>query len=276
MRFSVLGSGSAGNCIVFGSCDCGYWLIDAGLSAKQITLRLESRGIPLDAIKGIFITHEHKDHIGGLKVLLKKLEAPVYASVLTQEYIASQLDISADWVIFEPGQPFQVESLRVEAIRIPHDATDPVGYLIKDEYTSFAAMTDLGYASDSLAHKLRGYELLYLESNYDNKLLELDQKRPWSIKQRIASRHGHLSNEQASELLQKLEPHGLQKVALGHLSRDCNTAECIQTLFAQNHPTLDYQISQQLQPTCWLEILPPPPSPSVDSSKWEQPTLFDL
>lgn len=294
IKLSVLGSGSAGNSIVFGCDDTGYWLVDAGLSAKQITLRLEAQGISLDQIQGIFITHEHNDHIGGLQVLLKKCPVKVYASELTQEFLSSQKNLVADWAIFEPGQQFSVGALEVEAIRIPHDATDPVGFLINHGETKVGVFTDFGYVSESLMARLKGVELLYLEANYDVKLLEEDQKRPWSIKQRISSRHGHLSNEQAVELISSLRTEGLQKVAMGHLSQDCNTPECIADLMQALPPELEYRISCQKLPTPWLELVAPPepelhvdpapvaqpmavasPSDSITQVKWQQQNLFD-
>ena len=253
MKLSVLGSGSAGNSIVFGSERTGYWLVDAGLSAKQICLRLEQMGVRLEQIKGIFITHEHKDHIGGLKVLLKKAQIPVYVSELTQEFLVSQLQMQADWAIFEPGQKFSLGKLQVEAIRVPHDATDPVGYVFQYEEYRIGVVTDLGYASDSLINRLKGVEILYLESNYDVKMLELDQKRPWSIKQRISSRHGHLSNEQALEMVKVLAENGLNKVALGHLSRDCNTPECVKEFMKGIGRGIECEVSVQETTTPWLE-----------------------
>ena len=264
----MLGSGSAGNSVVFGTDKQGYWLVDAGLSAKQMCLRLDSIGIELEQIKGVFITHEHKDHVGGLPVLLRKQPIKVYASVMTHEYLVSQFKMEADWAIFEPGQKFLVEHLEIEAIRIPHDATDPVGFIISTEGGKLGVMTDLGYVSESLKNRLKGVNLLYLESNYDIKLLEEDVKRPWSIKQRISSRHGHLSNEQAVELISELRLEGLEKVALGHLSKDCNTPECV----AQGLPSgLEYEISSQCTPTSWLEIEPPVVSVPM---KWKQGNLF--
>lgn len=255
MRLAVLGSGSAGNSVVFGHDGVGYWLVDAGLSAKQICLRLEGLGVSLDQLNGIFISHEHRDHIGGLPVFLKKCSVKVYASVMTQEFLTSQLGIEADWGIFEPGQKFSVGEISVEAVRIPHDATDPVGFLIEQGGKSLAVITDLGYVSESLTRRLNGVELLYLEANYDEKLLEEDQKRPWSIKQRISSRHGHLSNTQAVELIKSLQVSGLQKVALGHLSQDCNTPECIMELMQNGPAGIEYEISSQREPTSWLEIV---------------------
>ena len=161
MKLAVIGSGSAGNCVVLGSKKTGYWLVDAGLSAKQIRVRLEAIGVSLSCLRGIFLTHEHKDHIGGLKVLLKKLSVPVYASVMTQEYLVSQLQLEARWILFEPGQRFLVGPLEVDAVRIPHDATDPVGFIFHYEQRRMAVMTDLGYASESLIEQLKGVEVLY-------------------------------------------------------------------------------------------------------------------
>ena len=276
MKLSVLGSGSAGNSVVFGSEDTGYWMVDAGLSAKQICMRLEAVGVNLEMIRGVFITHEHKDHIGGLRVLMKKLKVPVYASELTQEYLTSQMGMQAEWAIFEPGQRFTIDEMSVEAIRIPHDATDPVGFIFTLEDTRVGIVTDLGYVSDSTANRLQGVELLYLESNYDVKLLELDQKRPWSIKQRISSRHGHLSNEQARDLVQSLREHGLQKVAFGHLSRDCNDPDCIINLMKALPVGLDYEISHQDTPTRWLELAPKLTQTEVKEEKWSQPNLFEI
>jgi len=272
MRLSVLGSGSAGNCVVIGSELDGYWLIDAGLSAKQICARLESVGVSVDELKGIFITHEHKDHIGGLRVLLKKHSMPVYVSELTQEYLVSQLDLEADWAIFEPGQKFFVEALEVEAIRVPHDATDPVGYVFTKAECKIGVVTDLGYASESLINRLKGVEVLYLEANYDIQLLEQDQKRPWSIKQRISSRHGHLSNEQALEVVQSLAESGLKKVAFGHLSRDCNTPECVMDLMGGGLPnSLDCEVSHQQEPTGWMETVQ---QEKAEPVRWKQESLF--
>jgi len=274
MRLSVLGSGSAGNCIVMGSEKDGYWLIDAGLSAKQICTRLESVGVEIDEIKGVFITHEHKDHVGGLRVFLKKHSVPVYVSELTQEYLVSQLKMEANWAIFEPGQKFLVEDLEVEAIRIPHDATDPVGFIFTKTGHKLGVFTDLGYASDSLINRLKGVEILYLESNYDVQLLEQDQKRPWSIKQRISSRHGHLSNEQALSVVTSLYDSGLHHVAFGHLSRDCNTPESIAKLMQAFPKGLRYEVSSQSSPTSWLEIsLQEATQPDIPL-EWTQETLF--
>ncbi len=271
MKLVVLGSGSAGNCIVFGSPEDGFWMVDAGLSSKQICVRLEAVGVPLESIRGIFITHEHKDHIGGLKVLLKKLPVPVYASELTHEYLVSQLHLEADWAIFEPGQKFFVGDLEVDAVRVPHDATDPCCFIFKKGDLKMGVVTDLGYASESLLNRLKGVEILYLESNYDVTLLEMDQKRPWSIKQRISSRHGHLSNIQALEVIKELQKSGLTKVAFGHLSGDCNSSQCIEMQMANLEPRVEYEISSQKEPTAWLDGTPVVP---LKPENWVQPGLF--
>lgn len=272
MRFSVLGSGSAGNAVLFGDRNEDYWLFDVGLSAKQITNRLAQLEVCPSKIKGIFLSHEHRDHVSGLPVFLKKHPTPVYTTELTREYLTSQLKFEADWNSFEAGQDFSVDSLSMKALRVPHDATDPVGYIFENQGRKAAVITDLGYVSDSLAESLKGVEMMYLESNYDPDLLEQDRKRPWSIKQRISSRHGHLSNLQASELIKQLQPHGLHKVALGHLSKDCNHPECIIDLMEKLPVGIDFEISSQKEVTQWLE-LDDEQNEYADES-WKQLSLF--
>lgn len=126
------------------------------------------------------------------------------------------------WTIFETGTSFSLNDLTVQTFSIPHDAVDPVGFVLREKKCSFGFATDLGYATRLVIDSLQGLDGLLLEANYDEELLQQDSKRPWSVKQRIASRHGHLSNNDAAALLQQLVHEKLQHVALGHLSADCN------------------------------------------------------
>ncbi len=221
VRFVVLGSGSGGNAAVV-EADGVRVLIDAGLSAKQLVLRLRACGVDPTGIDAILLTHEHGDHVRGLRVLAKQMSAPVYATPATSRVVREGGIAAAAWKIFESGSSFRIGTLAVESFSVPHDAVEPVGFVFRHEDKSLGLLSDTGHVTRLIMERLRGVQALFVEANYDDALLEADLKRPWSTKQRISSRHGHLSNKQTADLVAELAPAGLRRVVLGHLSRDCN------------------------------------------------------
>ncbi len=223
VRLTVLGSGSSGNCALV-STDRTTLLIDAGLSAKQICMRLEAAGCSLDRLDGILLTHEHQDHTNGLEVLSSKLALPLYATALTQETLLGSLKFRTppSWRLMTTGSAFDFQDLRIECFPVPHDAVDPVGFVIADEESRLGVLSDVGFVTNLIKDRLKSADSLFVEANYDSQLLEADTKRPWATKQRISSRHGHLSNDQAAELIESVAHPALHHVVLGHLSDDCN------------------------------------------------------
>ncbi len=228
---AVLGSGSLGNSTIIES-DNTTLLIDAGLSAKQLRLRMENLGVSADDLEGVLLTHEHSDHAKGLKVLLKSSNTPIYANPLTSETLSKSMP-GMNWKLFQNNQSFQVGDFTVQPFPVPHDAQDPVGYVLSANGIRIGVITDAGYATNTVKSALEDLDILFIEANYDEKLLEADVKRPWSIKQRICSRHGHLSNEQAAELYCEIATQKLKTILIGHLSSDCNTPECVEKAFKQ-------------------------------------------
>jgi len=222
----VLGSGSSGNTAVLRSDDAAI-LIDAGLSAKKTLQRLDAVGLEPAQITAVLLTHEHGDHAGGLPVLLRTLRCPVYATRLTADEVRSQDDrnAAAQWHLFATGSTFRLESFEITAFSVPHDASDPVGFTIRCHSVAIGILTDLGHVNHSVAHHVAGVDCLFVEANHDELMLRADTKRPFSIKQRIMSPHGHLSNRAAADLAVRARTPALRHVVLGHLSRDCNTAE---------------------------------------------------
>lgn len=221
MRFIVLGSGSGGNAAVVEAGGIRL-LIDAGLSAKQLVDRMRASGVEPSSLSGVLLTHEHGDHIRGLRVLMKSLAVPIYATPSTSRLVRDGGVDGATWKIFESGGAFQLNGLSVQSFAVPHDAVEPVGFVFRHEERAFGLLSDTGHVTKLILDRLRGVHALFVEANYDDALLEADMKRPWSTKQRISSRHGHLSNAQTAALIAELVPAGLRRVVLGHLSRDCN------------------------------------------------------
>lgn len=225
VRFTILGSGSGGNCAYLEAGETRL-LIDAGFSARQIRERLASIGRSPEGLSGILITHEHGDHIQGLGVLAGRLRVPVYANRLTREAIERQFpEARIPFVQFETGAVFPLGGVEVRTFSVPHDAMDPVGFVLSTSGGDVGFLTDLGHATRLIVERVRSVHWLVLEANHDLRLLQEDLKRPWSTKQRILSRHGHLSNEAAAELVAQLAPGNLRRIYLGHLSRDCNRPE---------------------------------------------------
>jgi phosphoribosyl 1,2-cyclic phosphodiesterase len=223
---TLLGSGSAGNSALVATDHCKI-LIDGGLSARQIALRLEQCGVLPEQLDGILLTHEHGDHVCGIEVFCRKFDVPIYANSQTAEAIrcGCSLDQHRNWRIFRTGAEFKICDVTVQTFPVPHDAVDPVGFAFYAGSSGLGFITDLGYATKMIVERLRPVHTLVIETNHDEKLLQRDTHRPWPVKQRIQSRHGHLSNNAAATVIEELVSGKIDRVVLGHLSRDCNTPE---------------------------------------------------
>ncbi len=224
VQFTILGSGSSGNAAYLETPSARV-LIDCGFSAKRIRSALLDLERTPERLDGILITHEHSDHIHGLKVLAAKLGIPVYCNRHTAEEIRHHHDCTFDFQLFETGNSFEIGDLGVDTFPIPHDATDPVGFMLHTPAVQIGFLTDLGQGTRLIADRVRQAEVLLLETNHDVDMLKNDPHRPWNLKQRIFSRHGHLSNEGAADFLEHLVHADLQHIFCAHLSRDCNTPE---------------------------------------------------
>jgi len=224
-RLTVLGSGSAGNCALVET-DRVRLLLDAGLSARQILSRLASLGLAPGDLDAVLLTHEHGDHAGGLEVLCRRWDIPIYTNSLTADALrhSGQLTEHRNWRLFQTGRDFAIEDLEVQNFSVPHDAADPVGFVLNHESGALGLLTDLGQVTKLAFERIRRVTTLFIETNHDGPLLQQDTKRPWSVKQRILSRHGHLSNDAAASAVGELREasDALERVVLGHLSRDCN------------------------------------------------------
>ena len=226
-QLTVMGSGSAGNCALLTTDGCRL-LVDAGLSARQIVMRLAQVGLTPDELDGVLLTHEHCDHASGLEVLCRRYkELPIYCNKLTAEVLrhdGGSLAAHRNWQLFQTGTDFEINDVGVQTFSVPHDAVDPVGYMFHHGAAALGYLTDLGFATKLVHERVKQATTLLIETNHDSALLHADTKRPWSVKQRIMSRHGHLSNEAAAAVVEKLLAGGakLKRTVLGHLSRDCN------------------------------------------------------
>jgi phosphoribosyl 1,2-cyclic phosphodiesterase len=216
----ILGSGSAGNCALVETPGCRL-LVDGGLSARQMCARLEAAGVEPGAIDAILVTHEHHDHASGLDVFCRRFQTPVYCNAPTSEAIRGSC--RKEFRLFLTGSDFVVGDITVQTFPVPHDAADPVGFILHHGGAALGFCTDLGFATKLVHERLRVADTVVIETNHDEKLLQEDSRRPWPVKQRIMSRHGHLSNIAAAEVLAGLLGQRLRRAILGHLSRDCNT-----------------------------------------------------
>jgi len=224
LEVCVLASGSSGNAIYVASSTTRI-LIDAGLSAKQVALRLEQIGVVPESINGICISHEHGDHVAGIRVLQKRHGIPIYVNNGTLNGILRQP--KSDEIktkVFQTGSAFEIGDIAIEPFSVPHDAYEPVGFRLQTQETAVGIVTDLGMSTSLVREKLKGCHALVMESNHDEDLLR-EAARPWPLKQRIRSRQGHLSNTDAAQLIAECATDALEHVFLAHLSSDCNTPD---------------------------------------------------
>ena len=224
LKINILGSGSSGNCALVRSGRSSV-LIDAGLSAKRICDRLEALDVDPASLTGILLTHEHGDHVRGLDVFCRKRDVPVYCNALTRESLQHGLRHQKQWRIAQAGSKFAVGDIDVTTFSVIHDAVDPMGFVLADGESRLGVVSDIGHVTKLVRSQLAGVDMLFVEANYDLMMLQNDTKRPWSTKQRILSRHGHLSNEQTAELVACCASETMHRVVLGHLSQDCNAPD---------------------------------------------------
>jgi phosphoribosyl 1,2-cyclic phosphodiesterase len=223
---TILGSGSRGNATVVHT-ENEAILIDAGFSARELRKRMARAEVDEKLVRAILVTHEHSDHVCGLRVCAKQLGVPVYANRGTAEVLRSRDDKLGALTIFAPGSSFGVGPFTVEPFTIPHDAYDPVAFVVKLGAIKLGIATDLGHVNALVSHQLKACDALVVESNHDIGMLR-NSDRTWSLKQRILSRHGHLSNDDGLELLRKVLHARTRHVVMAHASRDCNEYELVE------------------------------------------------
>jgi phosphoribosyl 1,2-cyclic phosphodiesterase len=233
VKFCVLASGSSGNAALLATENTRI-LVDAGLSMRELRKRLASVGESLDSIDAILITHEHSDHVAGLPVLArcKDVRAVIYMTRLTAPVIDWGDRPPARLEPFQAGASFQIGDIEVQSFGIPHDAIDPVGYCFEAQGIRVGIATDLGYVPESIKFHLRRTNLLLLEANHDLDMLKVGPY-PWSVKQRVMSRVGHLSNLHMSDYLMEDLASCTANLVLGHLSEQNNHPAIVQMVAAE-------------------------------------------
>jgi phosphoribosyl 1,2-cyclic phosphodiesterase len=229
LAVAVLGSGSRGNCTYIGDGRSGL-LVDCGLSTRQVTRRMEAVGLGGAPIDAVLVTHEHTDHVGGVRVLANSVHRhtgqhiPVFMSGGTRRSLHSNL-VPHRVEKVAAGRPFRLGDWEVEPFTVPHDTVDPVGYVVDLGPLRVGVFTDLGCVTRLVENKLLSVDIAVLEFNHDMEML-IEGPYPWPLKQRIRGRHGHLSNTQAEDLLTACARRGrLKDVVLGHLSEENNSPE---------------------------------------------------
>lgn len=277
VEFTILGSGSSGNAAYLETGDTRL-LVDCGFSARQIKQRLATINRIPDRLDGILITHEHTDHVAGLKHLAAKLGIPIYCNRHTSEEISRIHETAFDFRLFDTGQSFEVGEVGVDTFSVPHDAIDPVGFLLHTPKGRIGVLTDLGHGTRLVADRVRTANVLLLETNHDVDLLRDCPHRPWHLKQRIMGRHGHLSNEGAAEFAETFLHADLHHIFCVHLSGECNTPELahadIDAMLQRNGAThTQVTTTQQTIPSPTLQIVETPKNPGSSEKTVAQATL---
>jgi len=273
MRLTVLGSGSTGNAVLICAGRTRV-LVDAGLSAKETVRRLALVGVDAGDLDGVVVTHEHSDHAGGLRVLLKSLGCPVYISGATRDAYIREKSRANDepkrraealrdrTVEISSSQDFRIGEIDFHPFTVPHDAADNFGFVAKHDGVRAATLMDFGCVTTLVSEHLKGCAAIVIESNHSRDMLKACEVYPWELKQRILSRTGHLSNEDVAVWLRDGFDGCAEHVVLAHLSQRANnpdlarfTAEsALRERGGLFQPTTRITLSHHKEPTPWIEL----------------------
>ncbi len=258
VRLVPLGSGSRGNAtlVEFGAVRL---LVDAGLAARTLAARLESVGVEPGSVQAVLLSHEHHDHAQGASRYSLRNGIPVACTVETLEALDLPPTEFARWIPFEPGRAFELSGVRVHPFPVPHDAANPVGFVLEANGTRVGVVTDLGHATTLVAERLRGCHVVMVEANHDDRLLR-DGPYPWHLKQRIGGRMGHLSNDEAAALLADSVGDDCRAIVLAHLSEKNNDVRIARSTVAQRlaragRRRFAMRIAEKTRPTPPVEII---------------------
>ena len=258
MRFAVLGSGSRGNALLV-ECGGARLLIDAGFSCRELERRMRALGVEPATLGAVVLTHEHDDHVRGADRLARRWGVPLWA---TEGTLAECRGLSAEALAgartLASGVPAEIAGFRVEPFTVPHDAREPIGLVIESAAGfRLGLVTDLGSRSRLAWGRLADLDALVLETNHDPAMLR-NGPYPWPLKQRVASRHGHLSNDDAADGVAELVSDRLRWVVLYHLSQTNNlpalAAAAVGEALARLGAAAQIALSEQDRPTPWLEV----------------------
>lgn len=264
MRLIILGSGSSGNALYLESGETRV-LVDAGLSGKETARRMTQVGLDLTRLNAILLTHEHTDHVKGAQVISRTVGARVFVSDTTRaECRFPRGGAGIRWgESVSSGEAFQIGSLDFHPFTIPHDGVDTFAFTVESGGVKIGIVTDLGYITQLVAERLRGCDLVVIESNHDREMLKVGPY-PWSLKQRIASRLGHLSNEETGRWIREDFDGRAHRLVLAHISKHCNHPEIarlnvLQALASRGssfYPDAEQRVrvAHHDCPTEWFEI----------------------
>ena len=274
MKLSVLGSGSTGNAVLLVASGTRV-LVDAGLSSREIARRMNQLAEDPNRLDGILITHEHGDHAGGLRVLMKDLDCPVYMSAKTREaYISERRQVANDeprrradalrdrTIEIDSGQDFRIGDIDFHPFTVPHDAVDNFGFTATHGGVKVATILDFGHITTLITERLRGCAAIIIESNHSRDMLKTVDVYPWELKQRILSRLGHLSNEDVAEWITDGFDGQAKYIVLAHLSQRANNPYLAKitadTALHERAPLFaaDTQVTLSFpkEPTTWIEV----------------------
>jgi phosphoribosyl 1,2-cyclic phosphodiesterase len=276
MIVAPLGSGSAGNAYYFES-DGTSILVDAGFGPRETAKRLEQIGRELTHLRAIVLTHEHYDHMRGAESIARKLSIPIYLTRGTLE--ASTIDTQeTPIVVFNNNSTFAIGELNVHACRTLHDANDPACFVIEArDGTRVGIASDLGYADDQVVRHLCGCDGLLFESNHDLDMLRMGTY-PWSLKRRIMSRFGHLSNDDSMTAVQRMIGADLKTLCMIHLSQKNNHESIVRDmaarLLARTGVQLELGIAKQFEATGTYDIVRRRPPRPLTPARYTQMALF--